>query len=64
AKFSVGDEIEIIFPDMNNDLSLEISKLYNEEGELISFTKPNTIVRIDIDKEIPPYGIVRKNIRK
>jgi len=64
AKFSIGDEIEIIFPDMNNDLSLEISNLYNEEGEPISFTKPNTIVRVDINKEIPSYGIVRKNIRK
>jgi len=60
AKFSVSDKIEIIFPDMNNDLSLEISNLYNEEGESISFTKPNTIVRIDINKEIPSYGIVRK----
>ncbi len=64
AKFSIGDEIEIIFPDMNNDLSLEISNLYNEEGEPISFTIPNTIVRVDINKEIPSYGIVRKNIRK
>ena len=64
AKFSVGDKIEIIFPDMNNDFLLEVSNLYNEEGEPISFTKPNTIVRIDIDKEIPSYGIVRKKIRK
>jgi putative protease len=64
AKFSVGDKIEVIFPDMNNDLSLEISNLYNEKDEPISFTKPNTIVRVDINKEIPPYGIVRKNIRK
>ena len=64
AKFSVGDEIEIIFPDMNNDFSLKISNLYNEKGESISFTKPNTIVRVDINKEIPPFGIVRKNIRK
>lgn len=64
AKFNVGDKIEIIFPDMNNDFLLEVSNLYNEEGEPISFTKPNTIVRIDIDKEIPSYGIVRKKIRK
>ena len=64
AKFNVGDKIEIIFLDMNNDFLLEVSNLYNEEGELISFTKPNTIVRIDIDKEIPSYGIVRKKIRK
>ena len=64
AKFSVGDKIEVIFPDMNNDLSLEISNLYNEKDEPISFTKPNTIVRVDINKEIPPYGIVRKNIRE
>ena len=64
AKFNVGDEIEVIFPDMNNDFSLEISNLYNEKDEPISFTKPNTIVRVETNKEIPPYGIVRKNIRE
>ena len=64
AKFCVGDEVEIIFPDMNNDFSLKISELYNEEGEPITYSKPNTIVRIDFIKEIPSYGIVRKYIRE
>lgn len=62
AKFSIGDEIEFIFPDSKADFSLTVESIYNEDNQLIQFTKPNTIIRLSLDKNLPKWGIVRKKI--
>lgn len=62
AKFKIGDEIEFIFPNRNADFKLLVESIYNEEKESIQFTKPNTIIRLDLDKKLPKWGIVRKKI--
>ncbi len=62
AKFSVGEDIEIIFPDRACDLTIRITEIFSKLGDSIIFTKPNTVVRIDLNEEIPPFGIVRKKI--
>lgn len=60
AKFCVGDEIEFIFPDSKDDFKITVKDIFNEENELIQLTKPNTIIRLDLDKKLPEWGIVRK----
>ena len=66
AKFSVGEEIEIIFPNRKNDITFKVQNIYNEENEPISFSKPNTIVKINLQgfKNLAGLdrGIVRKKI--
>ncbi|MDP8200917.1 MAG: U32 family peptidase [Candidatus Tenebribacter burtonii] len=65
AKFCIGDEIEFIFPDKKNDFKMSVNSIFNEEDEQIKFTKPNTIIRLDLDKKLPEWGIVRKkNIKE
>ncbi len=61
-KFEVGDEIEIIFPNIEDDVILTVNNLYSEDKERISFTKPNTNAYIELQGEIPEYGLVRKRV--
>lgn len=58
-KFSVGDEIEIIFPLIDDDIVLKIEKIYSEDMKEIDFTKPNTNAYIEYSKKLPDYGLVR-----
>ncbi len=60
AKFCIGDEIEFIFPDRKDDLKIIVKNIFNEENKMIQLTKPNTIIRLDLDKKLPEWGIVRK----
>jgi len=59
AKFSVGDEIELIFPDPKADLKITAEQIFDAEGNSIEFTKPNTIVSLKLTETIPTNGIVR-----
>lgn len=59
AKFSIGDTIELIFPQREHDFTINVTEIFDTNGDEIPFTKPNTTVRIDVNKEIPPFGIVR-----
>jgi len=59
AKFSLNDTIEFIFPNPNEDFSLLVKEILNEENEKIEFTKPNTTVKIQLGKIIPDNGLVR-----
>lgn len=58
-KFEVGDEIEIIFPNIEDDVILTVKNLYSEDKQRISFTKPNTNAYIELQGDIPEYGLVR-----
>ena len=60
AKFCIGDEIEFIFPERKNDFKIIVKSIFNKENEMIQLTKPNTIIRLDLDKKISKWGIVRK----
>ncbi|HPY97086.1 MAG TPA: U32 family peptidase [Candidatus Cloacimonadota bacterium] len=60
SKFSLAEEISFIFPDLNTDFTLKIEELFDETGHQIDFTKPNTIVKIPINRTIPNFGILRK----
>ena len=62
AKFSQNDEIEFIFPQIENDFKYKVSKIYDENKNEIDFTKPNTIVILPIDKSIENHALVRIKI--
>ncbi len=59
-KFEVNDEIEIIFPDIQDDLVIKIENIYSEDKQKIDFTKPNTNAYIEYDGKLPEHGLVRK----
>ena len=61
-KFELGDEIEIIFPNLNDDIVIKVNSIYSEDMQKITFTKPNTNAFIELQGEIPEYGLVRKRI--
>jgi hypothetical protein len=62
AKFKVGETIEIIFPDWETDILFKVDKILDEEDNPVVYTKPNTIVKLNLGKPIPPFGILRKKI--
>ena len=64
AKFSIGDSIEFIFPNIEDDFTVEPENIFDTDDIPLEFTKPNTIVKIPIEKKIPDYGILRKKIEK
>ena len=45
---------------MDDDLIIKVKDIYDENDELILSSKPNTIVKILLEKAIPDFGIVRK----
>jgi len=61
-KFEIGDEIEIIFPNIDDDIVTKVTNIYSEDMQKITFTKPNTNAFIELQAEIPEYGLVRKRI--
>jgi putative protease len=62
AKFKVGETIEIIFPDWETDILFKVDKILDEQDNPVVYTKPNTIVKLNLRKPIPPFGILRKKI--
>lgn len=59
-KFEIGDEIEIIFPDIKDDLIIKVNNIYSEDKQKITFTKPNTNAYIEYNGSLPEHGLVRK----
>ena len=54
SKISVGETIELIFPDLKRDLSLKVTQIYDEDNKEVTDTRPNfryVIPIPDIDTE-------------
>ena len=62
AKFSLNEEIEIIYPDFDNDKSFVVKEILDENGNNLEFTKPNTFVTLKIPFVANENGILRKKI--
>ncbi len=60
AKFTRGDELEIIFPDYDKDMKFTVNQILADDGTSIDFTKPNTTVMIQFNQKILEHGIIRK----
>ena len=61
-KITINDEIEIIFPNKEFDLTINKPILYDEKMNLINFTKPNSYFYINIEGNIPDNGIIRMRL--
>ena len=58
-KFSEGDTVEIVTPDMNTQ-RFKVSEIFLENGErTVSVPHPKMIFEIDVPEEIPAYSILR-----
>ena len=58
--FKVGDKIEIITPNMDI-ISLEVKNLYNEKMEKIEIAnQADSILKMELDRDIPIYSMLRK----
>ncbi len=62
AKFSLGEEIEFIFPDQKKDISFTVQEIWDADGNEIEFTKPNTQIYLKNSQKLPAFGLVRKKI--
>lgn len=62
AKFKVGETIEIIFPDWETDILFKVDKILDENNQPTVYTKPNTTIKLNLKKPVPPFGILRKKI--
>ena len=62
AKFSIGDEVDFIFPEIENDFTCKISEIFDLNDNSIEFTKPNTIVRLKLSHLVKEHCILRKKI--
>jgi putative protease len=61
-KFFSGDTVEMIFPDLEDDKKFVINKIIDQEGNKLQFTKPNTIVKLELPFIPRKMGILRKKI--
>jgi len=60
SKISLGEEIEIIFPDLDNDIIHTVTTILDTEVNAVQATKPNKVYGIPLAKHCPEYGIIRK----
>jgi len=60
SKIETGDFVQIIFPDSKDDISLTVDKIYDDEKNLVSMTKPNRSFGLPADKLNCNWGLVRK----
>ena len=59
GKFSRGDSIEIMRRRLDKDFLFSVTDIYNEDEELIEFTKPNSVAIVHFDKEVSANDIIR-----
>jgi U32 family peptidase len=59
SKFIAGDELELIFPDLDKDCAVKVDKFTDETGETVPISKPNQLFKIPVDHLVPAMGIVR-----
>lgn len=60
-RFAVGDEIEILVPKGKN-FKQKVTEIYDEDGNSVEAAPhPQQMLRIPIDRPVPPYSILRRN---
>ena len=65
AKFVLGEQIEFIFPNLDDDffyLVGGILEVKHGKTTAVEKSKPNTTVKLPLTKTIPEFGIIRKKI--
>lgn len=59
SKFVCGDELELIFPNLDDDCTIKIAKFTDDEGGIVQRSKPNQQFHIPADHLVPDMGIIR-----
>ena len=62
AKFEIGETIEFIFPNFEDDFQYEVKEIFDEHMRPIPKTDPNSTIFLRINKKIHPHGIIRKKL--
>jgi len=62
SKFVLGDTLEIIFPQIDQDIEYKVQQILDKSGKLLTLTKPNTTIKLPIQDKLPPNGIIRKKL--
>ena len=61
GKFQTHDELEIIFPDSENDFTFKVGKIFDGDDRPLEFSKPNTTVKLEKPRQIDyESGIIRR----
>lgn len=60
SKIEAGDTVQIIFPDRSQDVTLLADKIYDDEKNLVTMTKPNRRFAIPLRIQKADWGLVRK----
>lgn len=60
SKISLGDTLEIIFPDLSHDKILQVVEIYDDEHNPVQCTRPNARFRIPIDHHQVLGGLIRR----
>lgn len=61
-KFSVGDRVELVGPDLK-PFSLTVSALYDEFGaECSEIRTPEQVFQMPLSRQIPPYSLLRRSV--
>jgi putative protease len=59
GKIVLGEEIEILTPSME-EIFFIADEIYDKDGDMVEFTKPNYDYFIKIDQPIPEHSIIRR----
>lgn len=60
AKISLGDTLEVIYPDLAEDASFVLDRIYDDEDKPVEHTRPNFRYRIPVQNNNGKAGILRK----
>jgi putative protease len=60
SKIETGDLVQIIYPDRKDDITLTVSKIYDDEQNEVTMTKPNRSFGFPIETDKAEWGLVRK----
>ncbi len=62
SKLTAEEEIEIIFPDFEHDITLKVKNFITEDREKVLETKPNQSYAIELFQDCPQGGIIRRQL--
>jgi putative protease len=60
AKLEQGDTVQIIYPNSSDDVTFTAGTIYDEEKNLVTFTKPNRSFAFALTNCKAEWGLVRK----
>ncbi len=60
SKIVIGDRIQVIFPDRSDDIACTVNKIYDDESNEVTMTKPNRSFALPITTTKAEWGLVRK----